>query len=470
MIHFVGIGGIGMSSIANFLIKKKYKISGSDLNPNLFTKKLSNMGALISFKHSYKNVLKANIVVISSAIPKNNIEIITAIKLNIPILKRAQMLSIISKKKYTIAITGSHGKTTTTGIIFNIYNEAKLYPNLINGGIVKDIKSFSKTGKGLYFIVEVDESDGSLVYIQPNVAILTNIEHEHLRNYQNNFNNLQQTYIKFLNNTPNNKISIICIDNLGINQIIKKITSKVITYGFSQKSDFRIVNYYQINFKCYFTLVRNKKNILNITLNLPGKHNALNATASVITALIQKIHPTIILKALKKFKGIEKRFELLGHFNLTLKNNKHSKLMIISDYGHHPNEILYNIQTIRNGWKDKKITMIFQPHKFSRTQDLFKQFISVLSLVDNLLMLNVFSAEECVIPGYNSIDLCKKIITVSNLKPTLITNYNNILSILKKKLFQKNIVLIQGAGNVHDIIYKHFVSKLSPIRQMFNKK
>jgi len=459
--HFIGIGGSGMSSIAKILMLEGYHVSGSDLCTSKITTQLLKIGATIFHKHSSKNIKNANVVVISSAIPLDNVEIIAAKNLNIPVLVRAEILSEIMSYKYGIAVAGSHGKTTTTSMIFSIYNQSNLNPSLINGGIVNEIKSSAQLGNSKFIIVEVDESDGSLIHLKPIIAVITNIDSDHLRHYNGDLNNLKKIFLRFINNLPTNGIAIIYVDIIKNNITKSNIKSKFITYGFNKTSDFCIKNYKQKEFKCFFKLVRKNNTTLQVTLNVPGKHNALNATAAIAAATIQGINDEKILRSLKNFQGVQRRFQTISSFNTRIINNKmNGNTLIISDYGHHPNEIYANIKTIRKGWAKKKLTMIFQPHRYTRTQDLFYKFVTVLSLVDTLLILNTFSANEEKIIGYESINLYQTINKKSKLKPILITNYYDIPKVLKIKITNNNIILIQGAGDLDKIFYQYFLKKL----------
>lgn len=459
--HFIGIGGSGMSSIANILILEGYYVSGSDLYPSKITQKLQNIGAKIFYGHSSKNIKNANVIIISSAIPLNNIEIISAKKLNLPILIRAEILSEIMSYKHGIAVAGSHGKTTTTSMIFSIYNHSNLKPSLIAGGIVNEINNSAQLGNSNFIIVEADESDGSLIHLKPTIAILTNIDTDHLRNYQGNFNNLKKTFLNFINNLPTRGTAIICIDVIKRHIVTSNIKSKYITYGFNKKSDFFIKNYKQKKFQCFFTLIRKNNTVLKISLNIPGKHNALNATAAIATATIQGINEKKIIQALKKFQGVQRRFQMIASFNTQLINNTmKGNTLIVNDYGHHPNEIYANIKTIRCGWKEKKLIMIFQPHRYTRTYDLFYKFVTVLSLVDTLLILDVYPANEKKIIGFESINLCHTINKQSKLNSILITEYCDIPKILQLKMTNNNLILIQGAGNLDEIFHQYFLKKL----------
>ncbi|XBC39415.1 MAG: UDP-N-acetylmuramate--L-alanine ligase [Buchnera aphidicola (Nurudea shiraii)] len=460
-IHFVGIGGIGMSGIAEILLKQGYNISGSDLVPTHITQKLISLGAKIFFNHSKKNVKNVHIVVTSSAISLSNPEIIKAKSLNIPIMSRGKMLSEIIRYKYGIAVSGTHGKTTTSSIIFSIFHNSFLDPTLITGGYLKELNNSIKLGKSPYYIVEADESDASLLYLKPIIAVITNINDDHLENYNGNFNNLKLTFIKFIQNLPNYGTAVICIDNKNIRNIMSLIKCNVITYGFSEDSDIKINKYKQNKFSSHFKIVKNNKQILKIILNIPGKHNALNAAAAIAVAIQTKISNTNIFTSLKNFKGVERRFELLGNVSINYPKNKKNKIIIIQDYGHHPNEILESINTARSGWPKKKLIMIFQPHKYTRTHYLFEDFIKILKKVDELFLLNLYSANENVILGSDSFALYKELYKHKKESVNLILEHKKMFKMLKSKLSGNDLLLIQGAGNINIIVKKHIIKNFN---------
>ncbi len=465
-IHFIGIGGVGMGGIAEILVNEGYKISGSDLSSNFIIKKLSKIGVIIYLNHCSENILNANVIVISSAIPNNNPEIIAARKACIPIIHRAEMLAELMRFRYGIAISGTHGKTTTTAIISSIYTEAGLNPTFINGGLIKSIKTNAKLGSSNYLIVEADESDASFLHLKPIVSIVTNIEADHMDTYKKNFENLKKTFINFLHNLPFYGYAIICIDDPVLKELLPYINRHIITYGFNSNSDVYITNYYQLGYQGYFTLHRKNKPQIMVTINIPGKHNALNAAAAIILATEEGIHDKYILHALKNFQGITRRFDYLGKFSISSINNNIKNVILIDDYGHHPTEINVTLKTVRHCWPNKRLVMIFQPHRYTRTRDLYYQFIDTLSKVDVLLMLEIYDAGEIPISGINSYELCKNIRKHSKLNPILISDINNTQEILMKLLKTNDLLLIQGAGNISKIAQK--LAKLIPQKKNKN--
>lgn len=370
------------------------------------------------------------------------------------------MLQILMQFKFGIAVSGTHGKTTTTSMIFDILKNNKSDPTVINGGLIKSINSHAKLGFSDYLIAEADESDASFLYLKPVIAIVTNIESDHIDNYNGNFELLKKAFLHFLNQIPSYGIAILCIDNHAILDILPKIKCRVITYGFNKNAEFCITSYKQRNFISNFTLIRKKQlNNLEITLNLPGEHNALNATAAVAFSTCQKIPDKTIYQSLKKFQGTSRRFEYIGKLFIKKKSIQNESVMLIDDYGHHPTELSETIKTIRKSWPKKNLIMVFQPHRYTRTRSLYYDFVRILSQVDFLLILNVYSANESYIPGADSFSLYSDIKKMKKTNVTLVNNHNLILNFLIPCLRGNDIILLQGAGDIDTIIDKIFILK-----------
>nr|WP_248594364.1 UDP-N-acetylmuramate--L-alanine ligase [Buchnera aphidicola] len=369
------------------------------------------------------------------------------------------MLEILMQDKFGIAVSGTHGKTTTTAMIFDIFNENKLDPTIVNGGLIKSINSYSKLGDSNYLIAEADESDSSFLYLTPKIIIVTNIEPDHMDYYNNDFNLLKYSFLKFINAIPSDGTAIVCLDNIAIQEIIPKIKCKIITYGFNKNSEFYISCYKQNNFISHFTLSRKKELNLEVTLKMAGKHNALNAAAAIAVATYQKLSDQTILKSLKNFQGTCRRFEYLGKISIKKNNILKKNIMLIDDYGHHPTELSENIKTIRTSWPKKNLIMIFQPHRYTRTYNLYDDFVKILSQVDTLLILDVYSANENVISGADSESLLSDIKKKKNMDIILIKNYKIILNVIIPYLKGNDIILIQGAGDIEQIANKIFIKK-----------
>lgn len=354
-IHFVGIGGAGMGGIAEVLANEGYQISGSDLAPNAVTQQLTDLGARIYFHHRPENVNEASVVVVSSAISADNPEIIAAHEARIPVIRRAEMLAELMRFRHGIAVAGTHGKTTTTAMVTSIYAEAGLDPTFVNGGLVKAAGTHARLGSSRYLIAEADESDASFLHLQPMVAIVTNIEADHMDTYQGDFENLKQTFINFLHNLPFYGHAVMCLDDAVIRELLPKVGRHITTYGFSDDADVRLADYRQVGAQGLFTLARQGKPLLNVTLNAPGRHNALNAAAAVAVATEQGIDDDAILRALARFQGTGRRFDFLGEFPLQPVNGKSGSAMLVDDYGHHPTEVDATIKAARaagriNAW------------------------------------------------------------------------------------------------------------------------
>ncbi|MFV0574407.1 MAG: UDP-N-acetylmuramate--L-alanine ligase [Vibrio sp.] len=442
-IHFVGIGGAGMSGIAEVLLNEGYQISGSDIAENTVTVRLMSKGAKIYIGHNESNIEHASVVVVSTAISQENPELIAAKKLRIPVVRRAEMLAELMRFRHGIAVAGTHGKTTTTALVTQIYYEAGLDPTFVNGGLVKSAGTNARLGSSRYLIAEADESDASFLHLQPMVSIVTNIEADHMDTYGGDFETLKQTFIDFLHNLPFYGQAIMCIDDPIVRELIPRISRQVITYGFSEDADVRITDYHQVGQQGKFTVVRQGRDDLHITLNIPGKHNALNASAAIAVATEDDISDDAIVNALMKTEGTGRRFDHLGEFE-----TGNGKVMLVDDYGHHPSEVDVTIQAARSGWEDKRLVMIFQPHRYSRTRDLYDDFANVLEKVDVLVMLDVYPAGEKPIAGADSRSLCRTIRSRGKIDPIFVDSFDKLPSTLANLLADNDLVLTQGAGDI----------------------
>ncbi|MCL2894097.1 UDP-N-acetylmuramate--L-alanine ligase [Brenneria tiliae] len=461
-IHFVGIGGAGMGGIAEVLANEGYQISGSDLAPNAVTQQLSELGAQIYFHHRAENVLNASVVVVSSAISADNPEIVAAHEARIPVIRRAEMLAELMRFRHGIAVAGTHGKTTTTAMVASIYAEAGLDPTFVNGGLVKAAGTHARLGSSRYLIAEADESDASFLHLQPMVAIVTNIEADHMDTYHGDFENLKQTFISFLHNLPFYGRAVMCVDDAVIRELLPRVGRHITTYGFSDDADVRVADYRQTGAQGHFTLARQDKPLLQVTLNAPGRHNALNAAAAVAVAMDEGIDDEAILSALERFEGTGRRFDFLGEYSLERVNGQSGSAMLVDDYGHHPTEVDATIKAARAGWPDRRLVMVFQPHRYTRTRDLYDDFTHVLSQVDVLLMLEVYSAGESPIPGADSRSLCRTIRGRGKIDPILVTDVDTLPELLSQALRGGDLVLVQGAGNIGKLARKLADSRLQP--------
>ena len=446
-IHFIGIGGSGMSGIAEVLVNLGYEISGSDIQSNTATEKLEKLGCSISYKQVAANVLGKQAVVVSSAIDKNNLELQAARHQNLLIVPRAEMLGELMRFRFGIAISGTHGKTTTTSLIVHILTEAKLDPTYVIGGIINATGMNAKLGKSDYLIAEADESDASFLYLQPMLSVITNIDEDHMGTYKHNYKNLTDAFISFTSNLPFYGICVACIDDQGVQDILNKVHRPIMSYGFSDDADVRASNVEQKKMKMLFDVSCSKyqKNF-PVTLNLIGKHNILNALAAISVAIELKIKPKIIQQALSNFSGVSRRLEY--HQALTI-NQK--PIPLFDDYGHHPNEIAAVLSTLRDTFPTNRLVVIFQPHRYSRTRDLFNEFVSCLSTVDVLILLNIYSANEAPINTISSSTLADSIRRRSSIDPIVAKNSSEIVDILPNVVTENDVILTLGAGDVHKI-------------------
>ncbi|MCL7721308.1 UDP-N-acetylmuramate--L-alanine ligase [Actinobacillus pleuropneumoniae] len=445
-IHFIGIGGAGMSGIAEVLLNEGYQISGSDIAEGPVTKRLAEAGAKVFIGHQAENVAGASVVVASSAIDDSNPEVRAAKEARIPVIQRAQMLAEIMRFRHGIAVAGTHGKTTTTAMISMIYTEAKLDPTFVNGGLVKSAGKNAHLGASRYLIAEADESDASFLHLQPMVSVVTNIEPDHMDTYGGDFEQMKATYVKFLRNLPFYGLAVMCADDETVIEIAPQVGRQVLTYGFSEKADYRIEDYQQTGFQGHYTVVCSNGERIDVLLNVPGKHNALNATAALAVAKEEGIANEAILAALADFQGAGRRFDQLGSF---IRPN--GKVMLVDDYGHHPTEVDVTIKAARSGWENKRVVMIFQPHRYSRTRDLFDDFVQVLSQVDALIMLEVYAAGEAPIVGADSKALCRSIRNLGKVDPILVSDTDQLGEVLDQIIQDGDLILAQGAGSVSRI-------------------
>ncbi len=441
-IHFIGISGIGMSGIAELMHDKGYIIQGSDITENENTRRLKNKGIKFFLNHKKDNIKNADAIVYSTAIKDSNPELKGAIKKKIPLLSRADMLADLMKNKNCIAIAGSHGKTTTTSLVGTILDEANMDPTIINGGIINSYSKNNRYGKGKWMVVEADESDGSFLKLPHQISIITNIDIEHLDYYKNK-EKLFRAFEYFINKLPFYGTCIACIDDKNLNNIIKRIKNrKIITYSIkNNKSDIQIINIKNNETSSDFELKINKKlfknkNVNKYKINAIGKHNVLNATASIIASKIIGVNYYAINRSLKNYIGVKRRFTLLG---------KKNSAFVYDDYAHHPTEIQATINAAKS--LKKQLIVIFQPHRYSRTKFLMSNFIKVLSKINNLIILETYGAGERKIRGFTSKDLFKKL--DKNKKNLIhVKNDSKLNKILIKYTNKKCIILFMGAGSI----------------------
>ena len=447
-IHFVGIGGSGMSGIAEVLSNEGYEVSGSDKNSTEITEYLKKLGITVYEGHDAKHVENIDVLVASSAISPDNPEIIAAKEKRIPITERAEMLAELMRFRSGIAIAGTHGKTTTTSLVASILAAADLDPTFVIGGLLNSAGTNARLGSGEYFVAEADESDASFLHLQPILSVVTNIDADHMETYNGDFEVLKATFIEFLHRLPFYGIAVICIDDPVLKEIMPRIARHIVTYGFDESADICAYDFSQKGPQCYFKVRRcGHKNDLTVCLNMPGRHNTLNALAAIAIATELNIDDEHICHALKNFSGVGRRFQQLGDYRLSK-----GKALFVDDYGHHPSEIEATVKAARACWPGKRLVMLFQPHRYTRTRDLFEDFVRVLSEVDALLLLDIYSAGQDPIPGITSEALCEKIQKAGGLKPIYVADKSQLVAQLDQVLQDGDVLMAQGAGSVSKIV------------------
>ena len=447
-IHLIGIGGAGMSGIAEILHNQDYSVSGSDLEDTLVTKRLKNLGIKIFKGHKENNVLKKDLVVISSAISKKNVELKKAISMGIPVIPRAEMLANLMMLKNSIAVAGSHGKTTVTCMMAHIFTEAGLDPTYIIGGKVKSFESNAKLGLGEHIIAEADESDGSFLNLRPLKALVTNIDNDHLGTYGNDFNNLKRSFKKFCLSLPFQGYLIANGDDKSIKNIIKNIPRNSFSFGKDKGNDYQIKDIKQNIRGTSFKLQDNFfKKDYSFSMSMHGEHNVMNATSAIVAAIQENIDVSIIKKSLKTCSSIERRFEIISHDIFS------KKITLVDDYGHHPKEIKYSHDTASEIWKNKKKIVVFQPHRYTRTKDLFDEFIKTLLNIENLLLLDIYPASEKIIKGYEGKDLFQAL-KKNGSKVVFCQNHTEVIEKLENMTEGNEVIITQGAGTTSELARK----------------
>ncbi|CAC9434801.1 UDP-N-acetylmuramate--L-alanine ligase (EC 6.3.2.8) [uncultured Gammaproteobacteria bacterium] len=447
-IHFIGIGGSGMSGIAEVLHNLDYQISGSDLNQSPITERLQKLGCQIFNAHHQNNISNADAVVVSSAIDKRNPELIKAHKMNIPVVPRAEMLAEIMRFRFGIAVAGTHGKTTTTSLITHILNTAKLDPTYIIGGILNSSGINAKLGESDYLVAEADESDASFLLLQPMLSVITNIDQDHMSTYDNDYKKLADAFINFTSNLPFYGACVLCGDDTGVKGILSSIHRPLITYGFSNGMDIQAINISQCDRRMRFEVICTpKKQSFKVELNLIGKHNILNTLAAIGVACELDIGIELIQSALKSFTGVARRLDYHGVLNIA-----NQQVILFDDYGHHPNEIIAVFESLRNTYQDRRLVVIFQPHRYTRTRDLFDDFSHALSKVDALILLDIYPASEQPIANINSTTLANSIRQRCALDPIVVKNTSEALKVLPNIVKNNDVLLTLGAGDIHTLI------------------
>lgn len=454
-IHFVGIGGSGMSGIAEVLLNLGYQISGSNLSDNAATKRLSELGATVHIGHADTHIASADAVVTSSAIKPDNPEVIAARARNIPVVPRAMMLAELLRLRQGIAIAGTHGKTTATSLIASVLAQAEMDPTFVIGGRLEAAGSHAKLGSGEFIVVEADESDASFLYLQPVLAVVTNIDADHMETYDHDFSRLKQAFVDFVQHLPFYGMAILCVDDANVREIIPAISKPITTYGLSDTAQIRATDISHCSGQMRFTAligVNGKTRKLNITLNLPGLHNVQNALAAIAVGNEVGVPDASIIKALTGFKGVGRRFQRCGEIKLAKNDsNNCGSFTLVDDYGHHPVEIAATIAAARGAFPGRRLMVAFQPHRYTRTRDVFEDFVKVLSTADVLLLTEVYSAGESPIVAADGKSLVRAIRVQGKVEPIFVETVEELPAAIFSIVQDGDVVLVMGAGSVGSV-------------------
>jgi len=443
LIHLVGIGGSGMGGIAEVLLNLGYEVKGSDLKGNAVTARLARLGAKIFAGHAAEHLGKADVVVVSSAVNRENPEVAAALANRIPVVPRAEMLGELMRFRYSVAVAGTHGKTTTTSLVASILAEGGLDPTFVIGGRLKSADSNARLGAGRYLVAEADESDASFMHLQPMIAIVTNIDNDHLGTHEGDFTRLKQSFVEFLHNLPFYGLAVLCADDAEVRSILGDIARPIVTYGFGEGVDLRAIDMEGAGLQSHFTALREGRAPLKLTLNLPGRHNVLNALAAVAVATELSVADAAIQRALTNFQGIDRRLQQLGDIHWS-----GGSAILVDDYGHHPTEIEATVEAVRQAWPARRLVLAFQPHRFTRTRDLLDDFGRALSVCDVLLLTEVYAAGEAPIAGADGRAICRVVRTRGRIEPVFVERIDDLAEALRQVLHDGDVVLTMGAGNI----------------------
>ena len=442
--HFVGIGGAGMGGIAELVHNLGYQVTGSDVSVNSMVQRLSGLGIQVQQGHDSVYAKGCDVIIVSSAVSADNPELIYAHEQHIPIVPRAEMLAELMRFRYGIAIAGTHGKTSTTSLIASVLAKAGLDPTFVIGGKLNSIGANAQLGSGRYLVAEADESDASFLHLQPMMAVLTNIDHDHMSTYGNDFSRLRDTFVEFLHHLPFYGLAVVCIDDPEIRGILDNIQRPVLTYGFDDEAQVRASELRQEGNTTYFKVaLPSATDLLDIRLNMAGKHNVLNALAALAVAYELGVSLDVMQEALSTFQGVARRLQQYGLIEVGNKS-----VLMMDDYAHHPTELRASIDAVKQGWPEKRLVLVFQPHRYSRTHDLFDDFVRALADVEVLLLLEVYPADEVPISGADSIDLCRSIRARGSVDPMLVKNRDELVATLKNVLADNDLILTLGAGDI----------------------
>ena len=443
-IHLVGIGGSGMGGIAEVLLNLGYEVHGSDLKANAVTERLEVLGAQVRIGHDAAHVADADVVVVSSAVRSDNPEVLAAHARRVPVVQRAEMLAELMRFRFGIAVAGTHGKTTTTSMVASVLGEGGLDPTFVIGGRLKSAGTNARLGTGRFLVAEADESDASFMHLQPMIAIVTNVDADHLGTHEGDFERLKQSFVDFLHNLPFYGLAVLCADDPMLQALLSRVGRPITTYGIDADADVRAVDVRREGPRSAFKVVRRgRSGELPITLNLPGRHNVLNALAAIAVATELEVPDAAIQRALGEFQGIDRRLQNYGDVRVD-----GGVVTLIDDYGHHPTEIAATLEAVRQGWPGRRIVLAFQPHRYSRTHDLLDDFARVLAEADALLVTEVYAAGETPIAGADAKAICRAVRSHGRVEPVLVPRVEKLATALARIVAPNDVVLTMGAGSI----------------------
>lgn len=443
-LHFVGVGGAGMSGIAEVVANQGFVVSGSDQQESRATRHLKKLGIKIFIGHDAAHIKGVDVLVVSTAVPAGNPEVVAARKARIPVIPRAEMLAELMRFKRGIAVAGTHGKTTTTSLTASLLAEAGLDPTFVIGGVLNAWGSNARLGQGEYLLAEADESDMSFLLLQPIIALITNIDQDHLESYENSFDNLKKAFLEFLQHLPFYGTAILCIDDPQIQALIPQVSREVVTFGLAESADIRATEIHQEGCNMSFSVhLPQATEPLAVTINLPGLHNVRNALGAIAVAWDIGLDLGSIVACLREFKGVGRRFSAIGELSIG-----DGQVQVFEDYGHHPSELEATILAARNGWPEQRIVVVFQPHRYTRTARLLDEFSRVLSAADIVVLTDIYAAGEARIEGIDSAALCNSIRARGQVDPVLMADVTSLTESLPRVLQNGDLLLLMGAGSI----------------------
>jgi UDP-N-acetylmuramate--alanine ligase len=442
-IHFVGIGGSGMCGIAEVLLNLGYAVQGSDLKASSVTEWLAGLGARVTMGHSAENIAGADVVVVSSAVVRGNPEVDAALEQRIPVVRRAEMLAELMRFRYSVAVAGTHGKTTTTSLVASILAEGGEDPTFVIGGRLKSAGGNARLGTGRYLVAEADESDASFTHLQPLIAIVTNIDNDHLATHGGDFELLKQSFVEFLHNLPFYGLAVLCVDDENVRSILQQVGRPILSYGLTAAADVRAENIQRNGLQTRFDLVRPSGAPLDVTVNLPGAHNVLNSLAAIAVAIEIGVEDAAIQRALASFQGIERRMQHVADVETGA-----GRVTIVDDYGHHPTEVAATLEALRQGYPDRRLVLVYQPHRYTRTRDLIDDYGKVLSTADVLFVTEVYAAGEAPIPGADGRAICRAVRSRGLVEPLFLDKVEELAESLKDVIRDGDVIVTMGAGNI----------------------